>query len=804
MAYPLIILGLLCILAAIVISLLRQYFAVKFALKLVFLRVSVPRAEDQKEQERNKDREKDFKESVAIMEQLLVNLSSLLKHKWYHVWKYPETISFEWVVHKQLMYFYIAVPQGIETIVEKQLTSYYPDAAIDIMPEQHIFQKGMATESILLNLKEPVYLPIKTYNLLESDPLNAVTNAFSKLNENETTCLQLSLAVPPKKLVKKGKKVAKDLFQGKPAPKKFTLLTPFTATWHFLTNLSTSGSKSEPKRLTPREEERVKLIEGKANKISFAASLRVIVSSQTSESAKLQMKNILAALNQFSSPDLNRFAVKKYLNKKDIERYFLLRQLQPGKRNQILLSTDEVASIFHLPNIRFNTSPALFWQGFKIAPAPSELPKEGVLLGYNVYRGDIKEVRIQNADRFRHFYVIGQTGTGKSTILQTMIRQDLNLGNGVCVIDPHGDLIEDILPFIPKSRIQDVIYFNPGDTERPMGLNLLEANTPEEKDFISTEALNIMIKLYGEEIFSPRLQDYFRNGCLTLMDDPDGGCITDIVRLFTDETWQAIKTAKVENPIVKSFWSKQMAMTGAREKQEMIPYFAAKFGAFITNTLMRNVLGQTKSAFDFTDVMNNKKILLVNLSKGMVGDFNANLLGMIIVSKLQVAAMRRVHGTNKTDFFLYIDEFQNFVTDSIETILSEARKYRLGLIMAHQFIPQLIRNKNDTKIRDAVFGNVGTILSYKIGVDSAEVIAKEMAPIFSEQDLLNIGDFKAALKLCVNNKPTRPFTLNVIKPWEVGGKGNPKIAQAVKELSRLKYGVRKDFVNQEILARIGA
>ncbi|MBI4835963.1 MAG: ATP-binding protein [Candidatus Abawacabacteria bacterium] len=803
MPYLFISTGLAIIFLAVLLHFLRQYHAVKFALKLVFLRVTVPRVEDAKEQERSKDKEKDFKESVSIMEQLLVNLSSLLKHKWYQVWQYPETLSFEWVASKQLMYFYIAVPRGLETIVEKQITSYYPDASIDTLPEYPLFQKGMATESTLLVFKEPHYLPLRTYSQLESDPLNAVINAFSKLGESDLASLQLTVSVPNKRRAKKGKKVAKDLFQGKPLPGNFTVFSPLKALWHFFTSISTSSSKSEPKRLTPREEEKVKLIEGKVNKTAFSASLRIVITSTTEINAKLQMKNILTALNQFSSPDLNRLVSKKYLAKKDIERYFLLRQLQPGKRNQLIVNTEEVASIFHLPNTRFNSSPALFWQSFRIAPAPAELPKDGVLLGYNVYRGEIKEVRIQHSDRFRHFYVIGQTGTGKSTILQTMIRQDLQLGNGLCVIDPHGELIEDILPFIPKSRVQDVIYFNPGDTDRPMGLNILEATTPEEKDFISTEALNIMIKLYGEEIFSPRLQDYFRNGCLTLMDDPEGGCITDIVRLFTDDTWQSFKSAKVQNPIVKSFWTKQMAMTGAREKQEMIPYFAAKFGAFITNTLMRNILGQTKSAFDFSDVMNNKKILLVNLCKGMVGDFNANLLGMIIVAKLQVAAMRRVSGP-KTDFFLYIDEFQNFVTDSIETILSEARKYRLGLIMAHQFIPQLIRNKNDTKIRDAVFGNVGTILSYKIGVDSAEVIGKEMAPVFSEQDLLNIGDFKAALKLCVNNKPTRPFTLNVIKPWEISGKGNPRIAQAVKELSRLKYGVRKDFVNQEILARIGA
>lgn len=791
----------LAILTTSLIFLTRQYFALQSALQLVFLRISVPRAEDPKDHERSKDREKDFKESISIMEQLLTNLGGMIKRKWYQIWKYPDTISFECVVEKHLIYFYIVVPQGWETVVEKQLTSYYADATVDIVDEYPLFQANAYTESVQLTMKEAQYLPIKTYNQLESDPLNAITNALSKLAENERASIQICMAAPTKRTLKKGKKKAKDLFQGKSGSKGPTILRPFIAIWDFFTNVATSTPK-EPKRLTPREEERVKLIEAKLNHNNFATNIRIVVSSGDKEAAKLQMKNILASLNQFSSIDLNKMEVKKYLSKKTIEKYFLLRKLTPGIAVSTL-GTEEIVSLFHIPNTRFNTSPAIFWQAFKIAPAPSDLPKDGILLGYNVYRGEVKEVRLRHSDRFRHFYVIGQTGTGKSTILQTMIRQDLQLGHGFCVIDPHGELIEDILPFIPKSRVQDVIYFNPGDTERPMGLNLLEANTPEEKDFISTEALNIMIKLYGEEIFSPRLQDYFRNGCLTLMDDPQGGCITDIVRLFTDEEWQMFKVSKVQNPIVKSFWNKQMAMTGAREKQEMIPYFAAKFGAFITNTLMRNILGQPKSAFDFSDIMNNKKILLVNLCKGLVGDFNASLLGMIIVAKLQVAAMRRVYG-EKSDFFLYIDEFQNFVTNSVEVILSEARKYRLGMVMAHQFIPQLVRNNNDTKIRDAVFGNVGSILAYKIGVDSAEIIGKEMAPVFSEQDLLNIGDFKAALKLSVNNKPTRPFTLNVIKPWEVSGPGNKKLAQAVKELSRLKYGARKEFVNQEILARIGA
>ena len=298
------------------------------------------------------------------------------------------------------------------------------------------------------------------------------------------------------------------------------------------------------------------------------------------------------------------------------------------------------------------------------------MPKSGLLLGHNVYRGERIPIYIKREDRFRHFYVIGQTGTGKTSIFKSMLRQDLRAKEGICVIDPHGSLVESLLPFVPKDRVDDVIIFDPSDLERPMGVNLLEAETDDEKDMVALDAMNIMLKLFDEETFGPRIQDYFRNGCLTLMADPEGGCLTDIVRLFTDDAFQRIKVKHVKNPVVKSFWTKQMAQTGAREKQEMIPYFAAKFGAFVTNSMMRNILGQTKSAFDFAKVMDEGKILLMNLSKGMTGEINSKLLGLIILSKLQMATMRRqknlTAGEKPRAFFLYIDEFKNYFTEAIE------------------------------------------------------------------------------------------------------------------------------------------
>jgi hypothetical protein len=463
-----------------------------------------------------------------------------------------------------------------------------------------------------------------------------------------------------------------------------------------------------------------------------------------------------------------------------------------------------LASLYHVPNAKYNRSPHIAWQRFKLAPAPANLPTEGILIGHNYYRGEKKEVKIKNEDRFRHFYVIGQTGTGKSSILQVMIRQDLKNGNGLCIVDPHGQLIEDIMPFIPRERADDVIYFNPADLERPIGINLLEAETDEERELVALDAMNIMIKLFNEEVFGPRIQDYFRNGCLTLMEDPEGGALTDIVRLFTDDSYQKLKVEKVKNPIVKSFWEHQMAKTGAREKQEMIPYFASKFGQFVTNTMMRNIIGQTKSSFDFAKAMNEKKILLMNLSKGTTGEINSKLLGLIIVQKLQMAALRRQGQTKeeRQDFFLYIDEFQNYITESIETILSEARKYRLGLIMAHQYIKQLEGEDGKSKVKDAVFGNVGTMMAYKIGAQDAEYMAKEMAPVFSDQDLINLDKFKAVMKLSIDTQPSKPFSVTPINPYiETGDKD---VATAIKQLSRLTYGREKSFVDREILRRIGA
>ncbi len=393
-----------------------------------------------------------------------------------------------------------------------------------------------------------------------------------------------------------------------------------------------------------------------------------------------------------------------------------------------------------------------------------------------------------------------------------LARQDLWNGDGLCVIDPHGDLVEDIISFTPKERAKDMIVFDPADYERPMGLNMLEVISTDpaaraiEKDRAALDATSIFIKIFNEEVFGPRIQHYFRNGCLTLMDDEDeGGTLIDVPRLFVDDAFMKYKVSKVKNPVVKAFWDHEYASTGDREKQEMIPYFSSKFGPFITNTTIRNIIGQPKSAFNLRRVMDDQKVLMVNLSKGMIGDLNAQLLGLIFVSKINMAAMSRADTPEdqRKDFFLYVDEFQNFATDTFGEILSEARKYHLALIMAHQFIAQIGGNKSKEgkpSIKDAVFGNAGTIMSFKVGAEDAEYLEKEYAPLLSQQDIIGIANFTTYCKLNIDNATTRPFDMKTI--WDNTYK-DPERAKIIKEYSRKMYGRKKEYVDMEIEARLG-
>ncbi|MBI5413158.1 type IV secretion system DNA-binding domain-containing protein [Candidatus Peregrinibacteria bacterium] len=801
---------------------LRKRANIERSLQMVFLKILIPKKESKDDREKEGSMyggEKDFKETIGVMGHFFEALHSIYDSDFKHKIIGQDFFSLEYAVFNNQIYLYIVVPRRLVALVEKQITGFYPGAYVEEVEDYNIFKPNSRIAGCYMKLTKAPYFPLRTYQRMGSDPLNTLTNVLSRLGPEEGAAIQFVVRPLPDGWQEEGRKQAKDIFGQK---KHFIWWNPVS--WiGTLFGIGVRGAEELKEnvdaskgmtRTTPMTDDQVKAIEEKNTHTGYTTVIRVIVAAPTYQKAKEQIANVRSGFAQFCTTDNNAFTKTKYHSLSKLVNHFILRTMtRPWNMlltsKAMILSSEELASLFHFPNIRYNRGSSIAWQNFKIASAPPNIPTEGLLLGYNQYRGDTKEIRLKREDRFRHFYVIGQTGTGKSSTLQVMIRQDLKNGDGLCVIDPHGSLIEDILPFIPRERADDVVYFNPADLERPMGLNLLEAETEEEKDMVALDAMNIMIKLFDEEIFGPRIQDYFRNGCLTLMDDPEGGALTDIVRLFTDDDFQKYKVSKVKNPIVKSFWMHQMAKTGAREKQEMIPYFAAKFGAFVTNGMMRNIIGQAKSAFDLFKIMQEGKILLMNLAKGETGEINSKLLGLMMVSKIQMAALKRqkIEKKDRKDFFLYIDEFQNYVTDSIEVILSEARKYRVGLNIAHQYLAQLEgaeakKGGKKVSLKDAIFGNVGSIMCYKIGAQDSEYMGKEMAPVFSDQDLVNLDKYKACIKLSIDTQPSRPFSITPLNPYTESGDKN--LGEALKQLSRLKYGRPREYVSREILRRIGA
>jgi type IV secretory pathway TraG/TraD family ATPase VirD4 len=425
------------------------------------------------------------------------------------------------------------------------------------------------------------------------------------------------------------------------------------------------------------------------------------------------------------------------------------------------------------------------WLIAKSLPAPASLPAEGTVIGESVYRGTKQLVRIKNDDRRRHLFMIGKTGVGKTTLFETMIEQDMHNGKGICFIDPLGDAIENLIKKVPTHRAKDVILFDPSDTQYPLGLNLLEYDKPEQRDFLIQEVIEIFYKLFDPNrtgIVGPQWEHWARNAALTVMSNPGGGSLIDLPRLFTDDAFRDASIKNVTDPVVKAFWTQQLAKTSDFHKSEMYNYFISKFGRFMTNDLMRNVIGQKQSSFNFREVMDEGKILFINLAKGKIGEINSNLLGLILVSKIQVAAFSRadIPEEERRDFYLYVDEFQNFTTDTFATILAEARKYRLNLNITNQYFAQLTEH-----IRDAVIGNVGTLISYRIGAEDAEFLSHEMAGVNIE-DLTNLDRFQTYVKLLVDLTPTKPFSMKGVKTKNVG---STEMAQWIRQSTRKQYSL---------------
>ena len=726
-------------------------------------------------------------------------------------WETPDHFSLELVADREgLVTFYAAVPTYLQRYFEQQLHAQYDAAQIEEIEDYNIFDPQGVVLTSTLKLKKRYLFPILTYDKVEADPLNSLTNVLSKFEKQEGACIQFVLRSARPAWHRLPAKVASTMQQGKKLNQALQEVTgsPLIRGWRYLMQEVFQRYKKQEQgidvrtdkdyRLSPMEEEIVKSLEDKTAHAGFDVNIRVIVSAKRKDVAEFKLKNILTAFTQYSGYQYgNAFVASKPAKRDSVVEDYIYRNFDEG--DSYILNTKEMASLYHFP-LPTTETPNIRWLMSKKAPPPFNLPKEGVTIGKVVYRGLDKDVKFKKEDRMRHLYVIGKSGGGKSVFLYNMAIQDIENGDGVGVIDPHGDLVEDILPHIPKERADDVIVFNPSDNDRPMGLNMLEYTNDDQKDFAVQEMVAIFYKLFGEEMIGPMFEHYMRNAMLALMEDKEAGAtLIEVPRMFTDDKFRKEKVALVTNPIVKNFWQQEYEQSqSGQQAADMLSYVISKIGRFLTNDMMRNIVGQAKSAFDFNDVMNNQKILLANLSKGTTGEVNSSLLGFIMVSKLQMAAMNRATMTKeeRKDFFLYIDEFQNYCTDSISTILSEARKYRLSLNLAHQYIGQLVKN-NDTSIRDAVFGNAGTIVSFRVGVEDAEVIAKEFAPVFDENDVINVEKFTANVKLLIDNTGSRPFNMKTIMP----PKGDLEIAENLKQLARLKFGRDRAIVEAEIKER---
>jgi hypothetical protein len=810
------------------IYMMRWWYHERSAADLVFMEITVPRADAKMDYDRKT--EKDFKEKLAVMVQFFraltelseMNLWNLIRNK---IWE-AEKISFELLLEEKQLKFIVVCDEYFRSIIEKQITSFYPSANIEYIDDYEFKTPENKMNGFYLHTENDFWFPLKTYDTMEDDPLNDLANVFSKLEDGEKAVLQIvvnpiadddwreTAKSKASKMFRREKDFYIPIISDIPLlGKVFTFVVSFFMPGGASNLTSAPGASSGDHyvRMLQPQEEMIKRMGTKAGQFGFDTAVRVLASAPSDDRVEEILNNIIVGMTIYKDGLANWFQNRRIIPINKINAPLILHgfkrrlcKFYMGKTS--ILTPTELATIFHFPDAKYNKTPIIKWLQYKVLAPPTNLPREGLYLGDNVFRGQKSKVLMKKHDRSRHHYIIGKSGAGKSALLSFMARQDVQNGDGVCVIDPHGDLIEDILKYVPKSRARDVVVFDPADTERPMGLNLLEANSPEQKDRASLDAMNIFIKLFGNEIFGPRIQHYFRNGCLTLMDDEEeGATLIDLPRLFTDDAFQKYKVSKCKNTVVRQFWENEMAKTGAREKEEMIPYFSSKFGPFITNTTMRNIIGQSKSAFNIREMMDNRKILLVNLSKGKIGDVNAQLLGLIFVNKISMAAMSRadIPESQRKDFFLYVDEFQNFATDAFADILSEARKYHLSLIMAHQYISQLKSTQNyekESKLKEAVFGNVGTMMSFKVGAEDAEYLEKEYAPLLSQQDILGIANYKCYCKLNIDNATSRPFSVETI--WDETGK-NDKVAEILKQYSRLKHGRKKLFVDQEIEARLG-
>ncbi|MCX6790173.1 MAG: hypothetical protein NTV60_01450 [Candidatus Kaiserbacteria bacterium] len=772
------------------------------ALKMTLYEIALPGPKNDEQ-----SRSKTLKELISGMEQFYAGLLSVGDA----VLGEPNYFALELAVPADSpeLQFYAAVPNSKCNLFEKQLLAVFPEAHLVPQPSDYnIFATGGTALASVAHLAENPALPLKDYTDFDYDPINAVMNAFSKIESvGEGAALQIIIEPRGERHVKHYRKILQALRKGEKHSSAFS--TPESMLGEISRDFGRILFSNKPKDVEKAKEAETRQIE--ANKVHIqevekkiaspivGVTMRLAVSSGDIHVASQVLGDLEASFNQFAETEGNRLEFVR-VDKRHAPRVLEDFSFRMPSSDALPLSLRELTTMYHFPPMGIESSPHLKQARFTHAPAPLALPQTGILLGNNTYRGQTTPIYLSPEDRLRHLYVIGQTGTGKTGLLKSMIIQDIKNGEGCCFIDPHGNDILDVLAAVPPERYKDVIYFDPADLSRPLGLNFLEydLSRPEQKTFIVNELLMIFRSLYGDvpESMGPAFEQYFRNATQLVMEDPSSGStILDIPRVLSNSEFRRAKLAKSMNPVVNQFWNEIATKAGGDASLEnIVPYITNKFDDFTANDFIRPIIGQQVSSFNFREVMDTKKILLINLSKGRLGEKNANLLGLIVVGKLFMAALSRADNPRAVypPFYLYMDEFHTITTDSIPGILSEARKYKLALTLAHQFLTQI-----EEKTRNAVFGNVGNMAVFRVGEEDGEFFAKQFAPVFESLDFVNIENRNAYMKILTDGIPQKPFDMKT--------PNLPPLNQAqvddLVHLSSLTYGRDRGTVENMIRER---
>lgn len=775
---------------------------------------------------------KNNEKSAKVAEYIFAALqASTVKESWknWFLGKKSPRFSFEIASIKHHIYFYIWCPEQYKNLLINQLYGQYPDIEINETPDYSFEINKEESQRCIgaeMSTTDPYIYPIKRHpqfedktNLLFLDPLSAITSSFASLEStNEKLAIQIVVSPLDNTWRERGLKAAAKIRGGfrlsspnygvwytnlllhKRFRKLFNIF--FIHPWIFLIGLSAKHSQGAEDHKSEVEESHQKEtveqgISGKLSQNGFDCNIRWVYVPEKSSGEHFtenKLKESAAGLYQFNLPRFNSFAIKNISNK---GRMFLKRFQKRSIIDPFILNTEEVATLWHLPNNTVNT-PNIQWVQSNKIEAPLNLPQphstekeDFTALGQANFRTQKTLFGIKKDDRRRHMYIIGKTGMGKSTILENMIVSDIANGKGVAVIDPHGDLADAVLHFIPKNRTNDVMVFNPSDTDFPVSFNMLECKIPEQRYLVASGLLGVFKKMFGES-WGPRLEHILRNTILALTENP-GSTILGIMRMLTDDSYRKKVLKNVKDPIVQSFWKDEFGRWNDKQKAESVSPIQNKVGQFLSSPLIRNVFGQPKSSVDLRFLMDKQKIVIINLSKGKIGDDNSSLLGSMMITKFQLDAMSRadIPEEKRIDFYLYVDEFQNFATDSFAVILSEARKYKLNLTMANQYIEQM-----SDEVKAAVFGNVGTLMTCQLGAEDAEIFSRQFSETISANDIVNLPKYQCYIKLMIDGMPSNPFSANTLPPPLANGDFAKK--EKIQQLSRERYAKKREFVEGKI------